>query len=185
MRRKIKEEDGSWIWFDSEEEYTEYMRKKELKKRREQEAEWRRQEAERRKEERELDRLMAEMEREQEKERARKSCIRRIVYSILGILFFFYLVGYCSNKDKNKTDSNTEIIETANSNKLEKVSNSNKKNKSKKKQKKHVQHSQNKKEEIKEGPSIEVIEEAVIEEQSEGENATESPTVTPITDIEE
>lgn len=186
MRRKIKEEDGSWIWFDSEEEYTEYMRKKEQEKRRKQEAERRRQEAERRKEERELERLMAEMEREEEKERAKKTLKRRIFYSFLGILFFFFLVGYCSRKDDNNTNPNIEIIDTVKSNKVEKKSKPNKNIKSKKKKKQQTQYSRNKTEEVKDNPNIKVIEEnPVIEEQSEGENVTESPTVAPITDIEE
>lgn len=35
-----------------------------------------------------------------------KSCINRIVYFLCGVLVFFFLVGYCSRNDENKSVSN-------------------------------------------------------------------------------
>lgn len=110
-RRRIREEDGTMIWFDTDEEYYEYLRQKEER----------------------APHLEIEMTSPIEnKHNNIKSCFYKIIYLIIGLLVFFFLVGYCSRNDENRSASKKEAKAEVKEKKQNKKAKSKKGKKSKK-----------------------------------------------------
>lgn len=110
-RRRIREEDGTMIWFDTDEEYYDYLRQKEER----------------------APHLEIEMASPIENKHSNiKSCFYKIIYLILGLLVFFFLVGYCSRNDENRSAPKEETTVEVKEKKSKTKSKSKKGKKSKK-----------------------------------------------------